>query len=261
MRPENYSADSVVRLLRRQVIATIDELKEALGTQADITVSRKLRTLDYLSSYSHSGRYYTLKELAQFDERGLWDYCGVHFSRLGTLLETVEALVHRAERGWFASELAAELQVEVKEPLLKLVRQERLTREEISGMYLYCSADRKRGREQIIARRLPAAGGEAFSPQREPFVDSDDATAAMAFFMSLLDERQRRLFAALESMRLGRGGDQAVARATGMDPHTIAKGRQELQERDRQLESVRRAGGGRKRVEKKRRRSSPKSKS
>lgn len=261
MRPENYSADYVVRLLRRQAIATLDELKDALGTQADITVFRKLRTLDYLSSYSHSGRYYALTELVRFDKRGLWDYRGVHFSRWGTLLETVEAWVNRAERGWFAYELAAELQVEVKEPLLKLVRQERLTREKVSGIYLYCSADRNRGREQLVARRLPAAEGEAFSPLREPSVDSDDATAAMAFFMSLLDERQRRLFVALESLRLGRGGDQAVARATGMDPHTIAKGRQELQEPDRQLDRVRRPGGGRKSVEKKRRRSSPKSKS
>lgn len=261
MRPENFSADSVVRFLRRQTIATLDELKDALGTQADITVFRKLRTLDYLSSYSHSGRYYALTELAQFDERGLWDYRGVHFSRWGTLLETVEALVNRAECGWFARELAAELHVEVKEPLLKLVREKRLAREDVSGIYLYCSADRKRGREQMIARRLPAASGEAFGPLRESSVDANDATAAMAFFMSRLDERQRRLFAALESLRLGRGGDQAVARVTGMDPHTIAKGRQELQERDRQLERVRRPGGGRKSVEKKRRASSPKSKS
>ncbi|MCX6922811.1 MAG: hypothetical protein NT154_06305 [Verrucomicrobia bacterium] len=64
--------------------------------------------------------------------------------------------------------------------------------------------------------------------------------------MSLLDERQRRLFAALESLRIGRGGDEAVARATGMDPHTIAKGRQELHARDR----ARRPGGGRKCVKK-----------
>jgi hypothetical protein len=261
MRPEEYSADSVARLLQRQSIATLDELKEVLGTQADATVFRKLRTLDSLSSYSHSGRYYTLREVAAFDATGLWHHRGVHFSRWGTLLETVEAWVNRAERGWFASALAAELQVEVKEPLLKLVRQKRLAREEVAGAYLYCSADPKRRREQILARTLPATGEEAFSPLREASTDSDEATAAMAFFMSLLDERQRRLFAALESLRRGRGGDQAVARATGMDPHTIAKGRQELYARDRTLYRVRRPGGGRKRVEKKRRRSSPKSKS
>lgn len=260
MRPESYSADSIVHLLRRQLIATMDEVKNALGTRADITVFRKLRTLDYLSSYSHGGRYYTLEELAHFDDRGLWAYRGVHFSRFGSLLETTEIFVNHADRGFFAYELSAELQVEAKEALLKLVRQKRLTREEVCRLYLYCSADRKRRREQLVTRKLPVVGGEAFSPLRERSADSDDAGAAIAFFMSILDERQRRLFAALESLRLGWGGDQTVARATGMDPHTIAKGRHELLERDLQLDRLRRPGGGRKTVEKKRPKSSPKSK-
>lgn len=261
MRPEEYSPDSVVRLLHRRVVATLEDLKETLGTQASITVCRKLRTLDYLSSYSHRGQYYALAGMAAFDEGGLWHCRGVHFSRWGTLLNTVEVWVNRAERGWYASELAEELQVEVKEPLLKLVRQGRVYREDVSGSYLYYSADPKIRRGQLLARRLPAAGQEAFTPLRDASGDSDESTAAMAFFMSLLDERQRRLFAALESLRLGRGGDQAVARATGMDPHTIAKGRRELCERDRELDRVRRRGGGRKPVEKKRRKSSPNSKS
>ena len=260
MRPESYSADCILDLLRRQLIATIDELKDALGTRADITVFRKLRTLDYRSSYSHAGRYYTLQELAHFDHRGLWTYRGVHFSRFGSLLDTAESFVNRADRGCFASELAAELQVEAKEPLLKLVRQKRLARENVAGRYLYCSADRRRRREQLVTRKLPVLGAEAFSPLRERAADSDDAQAAVAFLMSLLDERQRRLFAALESLRLGRGGDQTVARAIGMDPHTIAKGRRELVERDLDLDRLRRPGGGRKRVERKRPRSSPKSK-
>jgi hypothetical protein len=260
MRPEDYSVDSVVRLLHRRRMATFGELKEALGTQADITVFRKLRTLDYLSSYSHGGRYYALRERIRFDARGLWNCGGVHFSRWGTLMETVAAWVEQGECGWFASELAAELAVAVKEPLLKLVRQGRLAREEVSGLYLYCSANPKKRREQIRARTLPMAGGAAFSPRREPAPDSEDTLASVAFFMSLLDERQRRLFAALESLRIGRGGDGAIARATGMDPHTIAKGRQELLARDRALEGARRPGGGRTCVEKKRRRSSSNSK-
>jgi hypothetical protein len=256
MRPEDYSADSVVRLLHRRCIATLGELKEALGTPADITVFRKLRTLDYLSSYSHGGRYYALRERIRFDARGLWNCRGVHFSRWGTLMETVAAWVEQGERGWFASELGAELAVAVKEPLLKLARQGRLAREEVSGLYLYCSAKAHRRREQMRARRLPAAGGAVFGLPREPAGGSEGALATVAFFMSLLDERQRRLFAALESLRIGRGGDEAVARATGMDPHTIAKGRQELLARDRALERARRPGGGRTCVEKKRRRSS-----
>jgi hypothetical protein len=259
MRPENYSADSIVRLLRRKSMATLDELKEALGTRADITVFRKLRTLDYLSSYSHGGRYYALRERVQFDARGQWNHRGVHFSRFGTLVETVAAWVEEGEAGWFASELAAELGVAVKEPLLKLVREGRLAREEISGMYLYCSANSKTKRAQIRTRMLRASGNAAFCGAPDAALQSDEASTAAAFFMSLLDERQRRLFAAFESLRLGRGGDQAVARTTGLDPHTIAKGRKELRARDWELKRVRHPGGGRKCVEKKAQKSSPNS--
>jgi hypothetical protein len=53
MRSESFSANALVRLLRRRTIATMDELKEALGSPVDMTVFRKLRTLSYLASYSH----------------------------------------------------------------------------------------------------------------------------------------------------------------------------------------------------------------
>lgn len=80
-------------------------------------------------------------------------------------------------------------------------------------------------------------------------------------FFSTLDERQRRLYAGLESLRLGHGGDSRIAELTGLDVHTIAKGRAELIERDVQGERVRRAGAGRPALEKKRRKSSTRSKS
>ena len=261
MRSETFSANAIARLLRRRTIATMDELKTALGSSVDMTVFRKLRALAYLASYSHRGRFYAMEEAAQFDERGLWAYRGVRFSRFGSLVDTVEAFVARSSRGYLASELASELGVEVKQPLLGLVRASRLAREEDAGLYLYCAADRGRRREQLLTRRLPSSEERAFAPLREPGADSDEARAALVLFISLLDERQRRLFAGLEALRLGHGGDRAVAEATGLDRHTIAKGRQELMGHDVQVDQRRRReGAGRKLVEKKHRRSSPKSK-
>ena len=68
MRLEQYRAKDLIKLLRKNKIATMDELKEMLGTQADATIFRKLRELPYRTSYSHRGRYYTLEALASFDE-------------------------------------------------------------------------------------------------------------------------------------------------------------------------------------------------
>lgn len=259
MASERFSAQSIASLLRRQLIATMDELKEALGTRVDMTVFRKLRGLPYLSSYSHGGRYYTLREVAHFDERGLWTCRQAHFSQFGSLIETVERFVNRAARGYVASELTAELQVEAKEPLLKLVRLRRLVREAIAGLYVYCSADPARRRQQLVAREQPIEHGRAFAGMRERGAESDDVKAAIVLFTSLLDERQRRLFGGLESLRVGWGGDREVAEAIGLDPHTVAKGRRELLQRDVEVDRLRHPGGGRPAIEKKRQRLSKKS--
>jgi hypothetical protein len=84
----------IIRLLLRDKIATLDELKQAPGTPVDVTTFRKLKPLDYLTSYSHRGRYYTLREIARFDDNGLWSQAEAWFSRFGTLLATAEEFVN-----------------------------------------------------------------------------------------------------------------------------------------------------------------------
>ena len=46
-------------------------------------------------------------------------------------------------------------------------------------------------------------------------------------------------------MKIGHGGDSAIAELLGMDPGTVARGRRELLSGDVETERVRRAGGGR----------------
>jgi hypothetical protein len=261
MRTTHFEASSLLRLFRRRQIVTMDAMKAALGTTVDRTVFRKLSEFPYLSSYSQRGRFYTLEALAQFDERDLWSCRGVHFSRFGSLIDTAEQFVTRSDRGFLASELAAELQVQTKEPLLKLVTSQRVAREEMSGQYVYYAAEMSKRREQLLHRRSYGTA-EALPFTRDPLAEiSDDTKAAIILFLSTLDERQRRLFAGLESLRLGHGGDSRLAELTGLDVHTIAKGRAELLQRDVQLDRVRRPGAGRHKLEKKRRRSSRRSRS
>lgn len=252
MRPERFRSEALVQLLRRQGIVTMEQMKDALGTAVEMTVFRKLREIDYLSSYSHRGKFYTLEQFAEFNRLGLWSYQGVHFSRFGTLLQTAEQLVLVSPRGYFASELAQQVHVEVKEPLLTLVRTKRIAREQVSSRYLYCSPDAATRRSQLLTRSVPPAG-EPFEPWPDTaVVASDETRAAIILFLSTLNEKQRRLYAGLESMRLGRGGDRRIAEITAMDVHTIAKGRRELRDRDLKLDRIRAPGGGRKAVEKKR---------
>lgn len=50
----------------------------------------------------------------------------------------------------------------------------------------------------------------------------------MNVLLSRLDEQQRRWYVALESKKIGYGGDQVLSEITGMDVETIRRGRREL---------------------------------
>ena len=252
MRSETFHADDLVKVLRRSKIATMSELKKALGTDVDVTVFRKLKQLAYRTSYSHRGSYYALDETALFDQNGLWSFQSVWFSRHGTLLDTAQAWVEDSAAGRYVEELDSLLHVGTKEPLLRLVQSQRLVREPVEGLYLYCSIDPALRQRQLLARHvLQAEPGLADSLVRGEGVP-DELKAAMVLFMSMLNEKQRRLYAGLESLKMGYGGDRQMAEFIGMDPHTVAKGRRELLEQDLAVDRIRKTGGGRKRVEKKR---------
>jgi hypothetical protein len=224
----------------------MDELKATLKTDVYQTVLRKLQQLGYITSYSHRGQYYSLEELARF-------------SKHGTLLATAEAFVTRSDAGFYAAELEGLLEVGTKETLLGLSRKERVSREMFGGRYLYCSSDPEERERQIALRR--ALLSEPFQGRLPRGEIDDDLKAAIILFYCLLDEQQRRLFAGLESLKWGHGGDRKVADLLGLDVSTVARGRRALLEEDVEVDRVRKPGGGRKPVEKKRPRSSRGSKS
>jgi len=234
-----YPTDKLASLLRDQKVATMPQLKTALGTDVTYTVLRKLAPLSYRSSYSHGGTYDTLDSIAQYDGLGLWSYGDIHFSRRGTLINTAEALVTQSEAGYQVPELEAVVHVAAKDALRQLVQAGRLFRQPWEGRYLYCAVDRTRRQEQWAARQAQLAAG-------------DELQAAKALFYSLLDEQQRRLYAGLESLQCGYGGQRRTALRLGLDVDTVARGERELLSGQVLRERVRQKGGGRPSVEKKR---------
>lgn len=251
MRPTAFDAERLRRYLHRHTIADLPALKHALGTSADLTVFRKLKPLGYLSSYTHRGRFYTLRTIARFDEDGLWSHDAVWFSRHGTLMATLEAWIPPSPQGWFADELADRLHVDVHDSLHELVRQRRVRRAAIAGRFLYTAAEARRSHDQIRARRT-ADAVPLVADASALHVSPDELKAAILLFYSVLDEQQRRLFAGLESIKLGLGGDTMLATFLNLDAHTVARGRQQLLDHDVALGRVRRVGGGRPLAEKKR---------
>jgi len=250
MGPNPIDPNIATNLLYNNKIATLDELKQALKTHSTMTVFRKLKALEYLSSYSHRGKYYTLNEIADFDDSGLWSYQSVWFSKHGNLIETAKEFIDKSTAGFTANELESVLYVQVKHPLLKLFQNHRIDRKKLSGRYVYFNTEFKKQKSQITIRKQSTLELD-LDLSYDIQTLTDELKAAIILFFSLLNEKQRRLYAGLESFKLGHGGDQKIANLFGIDTHTIAKGRQELFSGDVQMHRVRKKGAGRKLVEKK----------
>jgi hypothetical protein len=142
----------------------------------------------------------------RFDEEGLWSCRGVHFSKQGSLLNTIEHHVDYSLRGYFEYELESLLHVGVRVAVLKLLRDNRISREKVGGRYLYCSPRMKKREAQCGRRkRGQAISDAALEPMGSELLFQEGKTL-VELFIGLLNEKQRRLYAGLESIKLGHGG-------------------------------------------------------
>ena len=145
----------VARLVRVRRMADMATLQASIGERSRRSLFRDLKRLGYLSSFTHAGRYYTLKDIPQFDLNGLWFHEDVGFSRLGTLKDTVVQLVRVAPSGKTHGELRALLRVRVHNTLHDLYRGRAIGRRAVEGLsaFLYVSPDATESARQIAHRQ------------------------------------------------------------------------------------------------------------
>jgi hypothetical protein len=144
--------EAVVKLFHKEKVLTIDQLFAVFKTKSRRTVHRYMKELEYRTSYSHAGQYYTLFEIAEFDANGLWRYNDIGFSRHGTLLDTIVYLVDRSPEGMTNNELQEKFHLVVKAALIDLVKKKMLVREKRTNRYVYVSPDPSKGQKQLKQR-------------------------------------------------------------------------------------------------------------
>jgi hypothetical protein len=252
MNTPKYSPEAIEKFLKRRKIGTLAQLITTMDNPARSTIFRKLEQLEYMSSYSHRGKYYTLRSIARFNTLGLWDYRSVYFSRFGNLLDTAQAFIHDSEAGYTATELKDVLHVKTKHALTQLFRSGRIQRDRFDSVYVYLSIENQIADRQRKSRKIHQKRSSASLIVANPDLAKEEAKAIILLFCSMLDERQRRMYAGLESLKLGYGGDTHIASLLGMDPKTVARGRNELISGKISDERIREKGGGRLAQEKKR---------
>lgn len=250
MKKVSFPLERLLTLFKQQKTANMPELKAALQTNVTMTVFRKLKQLDYLSSCSHSGKYYSLKRFTRFNDNGYCFINSILFSIYPTLTATIKELIQNSRKGYTAIEIENKLKIKPNEPLLQLVKDKELTRKKISGSYVYFSIDSNRKKQQELFRKDRP---DTFKlDDMKPDVLMNEIKASIIIFYSLLNEKQRRVYAGLESMKIGHGGDKVISNLLGLNINTVKKGKKELLQDTVSIDTmIRKPGGGRKKITKK----------
>ena len=249
MKNTNVSTKLLLKYFNKSRIATIDELKSILKTQSRMTAFRRLSELGYISSCSHSGKYYTLKRIARYNKYGLWLFNSVLFSKYGTLKNTLEILISNSSKGYTASELNKIIRGKADDVLLELIKSKTVNRKKISGVYVYFSKETNSGSRQELTRNNSMHYYDNLNMR--PTVLMNELKAALIILLSTLNEKQRRLYAGFESLKVGYGGDKQIAELFDIDQRTVARGKRELLGGDVDVDINRKKGGGRKQIKKK----------
>ena len=150
--PKIDAQKKLENFIKSRRVVQMRDLFEVVQSTSRMTVFRRLSGVEYLCSYTHTGRYYTLFDIARFDSDGIWFYDDIGFSQNGSLKNTVTYLVDNGDGGKFHSDLQRQLRVRVHNVLLDLVRSKQIKLTKFEGRFLYRSTDKARSTKQIEQR-------------------------------------------------------------------------------------------------------------
>jgi hypothetical protein len=126
----------ILKEIFRKKIITIDGLSSLLDSSIK-TARRRLKLWHAYTSYNKNGAYYTLPNIPEFDENGLWTYRNVRFSKHGNLKQTSIYLIKSSSAGLDAAELSDLLGIPIRSFLTAFQKHPDLKREKIQGRYVY----------------------------------------------------------------------------------------------------------------------------
>lgn len=168
MKTARFTVGDVLKPFSRKQVLTKAELLQACGCSA-MTAWRILHQQGYLTSYNRNAKYYTLSRIAQFDEQGLWSYRDIHFSKWGTLPDTVLGQIELSAAGMTARQLEEILHISnIKPTLTHLTRQGRLQRTKIAGAMVYFVGEPARHEQQLQRRETETASRRLAQPLPDP---------------------------------------------------------------------------------------------
>ncbi|MDP6626600.1 MAG: hypothetical protein QGG50_01770 [Methanopyri archaeon] len=150
MRTERIYKEAIISCLRASTTLTATDLAARFRC-SKVTIFRKLAGTGYMRSYDHNGSVLALPDVVEFDDNGIWEYHGAHFSRWRDLFATITALVDASDKGLTAGMLANILGNDnIHHHLTALVERGMIRRQgsRRSAVYLSCDPKKRKAQER-----------------------------------------------------------------------------------------------------------------
>jgi hypothetical protein len=139
------------RYLEKIKVFNVGELASIL-TCSIPNARLKLKQWQTYTSYNQNGKYYTLPEIPEFDDHGLWRYKNVAFSKHGNLKKTIIHLVSVAPAGLSGRQLGELLGLSPQSFLHHFRECPGIHREKHDGVFIYFSDNDKVHEKQVRQR-------------------------------------------------------------------------------------------------------------
>ncbi|RKY84155.1 hypothetical protein DRQ11_11975 [candidate division KSB1 bacterium] len=133
---KNDRLEKIKELVFQKKVLSLQSLVGKSG-YSERSTQRYLKELNYLTSYTHRGRFVTLSDIPTFNDFGIWSYQKIGFSKFGSSLDTIVAIVNQSECGFSREELESILKIGISKQIQILVQRESIHRVKLGGKYLY----------------------------------------------------------------------------------------------------------------------------
>jgi len=132
---------------------------------SEITLRRDILQIEAITSYTHQGRFVTLKDIPTFNEYGIWFFRGIGFTKYQNSLELIIQLINSSKEGFTREQLQEILKIQIFQQIQTLLRRNELHRVKVGKNYIYLPEDLAKNKEKRL-RLLKANNVEEYYDAR-----------------------------------------------------------------------------------------------
>ena len=126
----------VENIIRSKKIQTFEQILKHVSC-SEVTLRRDIRRIKGITSYTHQGRFITLKDIPKFDNNGIWFYRKVGFTKYKNSLELIVHLINNSTEGLNREQIQEILKIQIYQQIQTLLKRNELYRSKIGNKYIY----------------------------------------------------------------------------------------------------------------------------